>query len=270
MKVREWLCVTCCIAFSLPTMGEAPAAIAERSVVRIIAKNIDSTMSFGSGVAIDIEAIATTCHTIRRARALTVEVGGRQAHATLVAADADKDVCVLSVPGLRFTPVAIRPIDSISAGASVVAASFPAGRELTFREGRIEALHAHQSSSIIQTSTTFDRGASGGALLTTDGELVGLLTFKAPEGERFHFAIPAEWIEAVRNTRSASVLLEDDCAFWEKEPADQPRFLHAAWHESKGDWLEVYRHCLEWISADPASEEAHRALKRAIGILAPY
>lgn len=109
-------------------------------------------------------------------------------------------VRVASVPK-RVEPVSLGTTDQIAVGADVHAIGHPTGEVWTYTKGVISQIRrsydwtsedglAH-SATVIQTQTPINPGNSGGPLLTDDGKLVGVNSFKA-QGEGLNFAVAVE------------------------------------------------------------------------------
>jgi S1-C subfamily serine protease len=198
------------------------------SLVKVRAVAADGSQSFGSGVVIAADLLATTCHVAREAKIIEVAHGAEHWVATVESGSLTHDLCLIRVPNLDLPAVAIRASESLRPGEHVVAVGFPGGGDLTVRQGVVEGLYRYDGGQVIRTSATFDAGASGGGLFDEEGALVGLLAFKARSGAKLHFALPADW--ALPGTMVSSLLgpvatSSERSAFWERPRASQPAFL---------------------------------------------
>ncbi len=144
--------------------------------------------SLGSGVIMSEEGyILTNNHVIAGADAIQVLLhDGRSARAVAVGADEASDLAVLKIelPGLQ----AMQPGDSNTArvGDIVLAIGNPLGFGHTVTQGIVSALgryglQASTYENYIQTDAAIHQGNSGGALIDTQGHLLGIntLTFAA-------------------------------------------------------------------------------------------
>jgi serine protease Do len=205
------------------------------SLVKIRAVAADGSQSFGSGVVIADNLLATACHVTREAKTIEVTHDGKRWVATVESGSATHDLCLISVSNLRLPAIAIRASESLRPGERVVAAGFPSGGDLAVHDGVVEGLYRYDGGNVIRTSATFDAGASGGGLFDEEGALVGLLAFKARSGAKLHFALPADW--ALPGTMVSSLLgpiavSTQRNAFWEQPRASQPPFLGHAMLEA--------------------------------------
>jgi serine protease Do len=198
------------------------------SLVKIRAVAADGSQSFGSGVVIATDLLATACHVTRDAKTIEVVHAVERWVATVESGNLTHDLCLISVPHLNLPAVAIRASDSLQLGERVIAAGFPGGGDLAVRDGVVEGLYRYDGGNVIRTSATFDTGSSGGGLFDEEGAFVGLLAFKARSGAKLHFALPADW--ALPGSMVSSLLgpiaaVSERRAFWERPRASQPPFL---------------------------------------------
>jgi hypothetical protein len=95
---------------------------------------------------------------------------------------------------------------------------------MSYSTGSVKSLHPFGGSRIIETSTFFTLGGSGGGLFDQRGKLVGLATFLAPGHGGAYFAIPADWIDSVNRREPTRLAPLPGLSFWE-EASRLPAFL---------------------------------------------
>lgn len=143
-----------------------------------------------------------------------------------------KDVANRVKPrGPILSPIDIVPSSELAAGERVYAVGAPEGLELTFSEGVISALRDTEGVHMIQTSAPISPGSSGGGLFDVAGNLVGVTSFQAKEGQNLNFALPGEWVTDILK-RSA------DPAGANHRSANDAALESAAWIEIG---LEAYK-----------------------------
>ena len=159
--------------------------------------------ALGSAVVVSEDGyLLTNNHVIEGADEIYVSLAdGRRAIADVVGADAETDLAVLRVP-LR-TPEVITAADlsALRVGDAVLAIGNPFGIGQTVSQGIVSALGRYFSEAtlnpyldFIQTDAAVNPGNSGGALVNTRGELVGLNTMifsSTGANQGIGFAIPA-------------------------------------------------------------------------------
>lgn len=243
---------------------ERPVNRGSASVVQVVATTSAGATILGSAVVIERGKLITNCHVLRDAREVHVAQGGHRWRAERRAGDASKDLCVLAAPEMDAPPARMVSTATLKVGETAYAVGYTAGGSLALGEGRIESLYRFEGARVIRTSASFDVGASGGALFTASGDLAGILTFKAPSGGAFHFAVPVDWLAGIEAAGQTGPVASRGPAFFEKDPGHRPHFLRAAWYESTQDWSTLVVVCEHWASNDPGSEEARLTMTRAV------
>ena len=157
--------------------------------------------TLGSGVIVrarDHDYVLTNNHVITRAADIQVLLyDGRIAQATLVGADEETDLAVLKIDASNLPAIHLADQSALRAGDVVLAIGNPLGLNQTVTMGIVSAvgrqLNAASAEDFIQTDAAINLGNSGGALVNTSGELVGINTLligKAAGAEGIGFAIP--------------------------------------------------------------------------------
>lgn len=153
----------------------------------------------GSGVIVNGDGyVLTNNHVIANADDIQVLLyDGRIAKATLVGADEETDLAVLKIDASNLPVIHIADQNTVRAGDVVLAIGNPLGLNQTVTMGIVSAIGRQLSSGspedFIQTDAAINLGNSGGALVNTRGELVGINTLligKAANAEGIGFAIP--------------------------------------------------------------------------------
>lgn len=139
--------------------------------------------SLGSGVIMSAEGhILTNNHVIADAELIEVRLyDGRTANAMVLARDFATDLAVLKTDLDNLTPIAVADSDQISVGDIVLSIGNPYGFSHSVSQGIVSGLSRYgfkQSvyEDYIQTDASIHFGSSGGALIDTEGRLVGINT----------------------------------------------------------------------------------------------
>ena len=163
--------------------------------------------SLGSGVIVRQDGlIVTNHHVIEGADEITVVLHDRTEHrAEVVASDERSDLAFLRISAGRELPaVPLGDSDRIEVGDLVLAIGNPFGIGQTVTSGIISARAratpgARSDLSFLQTDAAINPGNSGGALVSMEGELVGINTAIFTRGGGsigIGFAIPANLVAA--------------------------------------------------------------------------
>jgi VWFA-related protein len=104
--------------------------------------------------------------------------------------DKDSDTAVLKVAGqgFDFFAVAQRPV---RVGERVYAIGNPEGLEQSMTDGIVSGIREDGGTRWIQHSAPISHGSSGGALVSSRGELLGINSFLLKESQNLNFAVPA-------------------------------------------------------------------------------
>ncbi len=217
--------------------GATLAGVPDASVVKLRAVSADGEAKWGSAVVVAPGRLATTCHVTRRAATIEVARGGDRWIARAQAGSTIHDLCLLTVDGLDLPAVRTRAASDLAPGERVTAAGFEHGRDaLATATGTVKGLYRYDGGMVVRTSAAFDFGSSGGGLFDEEGNLVGLLAFKARTGTDLRFALPAEWIGADSIVGASFEPIDaaaSALAFWERPAPNRPAFLGAALREAR-------------------------------------
>jgi len=152
-----------------------------------------SRNALGSAVAVTPKLLATNCHAAKDATHFQVKLKKRYRLARLVYANPAHDLCLLSVPAIRFTPVDIRLSSEVKIGEEVYTIGNPHGLEKSISRGIISNKHRSGSAWMLQTDASISVGSSGGGLFDSEGRLIGI-TRAGHMHKDIAFALPTEWI----------------------------------------------------------------------------
>lgn len=142
----------------------------------------------GSGVIISSDGyIVTNNHVVDGAEKLEVTLNNNKTYnAKVIGSDAKTDLALLKIDATGLTPIEFGNSDDIKVGEWVLAVGNPFGFTSTVTAGIVSAKARSISSathtasvgieSFIQTDAAVNPGNSGGALVNTDGQLIGINT----------------------------------------------------------------------------------------------
>jgi serine protease Do/serine protease DegQ len=166
--------------------------------------------SAGSGVIVDAERgfIVTNAHVIKNASEITITlVDDLELKAEVVGTDDRSDVAVLKVvEGTLPAEIALADSAQLQVGDFVIAIGNPFGLQHTVTSGLVSALgrsgiNRDNLEDFIQTDAAINPGNSGGALVSLDGELVGInsviLSSQGGGNIGIGFAIPSNMVRSI-------------------------------------------------------------------------
>jgi Do/DeqQ family serine protease len=167
--------------------------------------------ALGSGVIVSQDGyILTNHHVIDGAEQIKVDLNdNRTLDAKVVGSDAPSDVAVLKVDASSLPVLSLGDSDRVRVGDVVLALGNPLGIGQTVTMGIISAkgrqtgLSSGSFEDFLQTDAPINQGNSGGALVSTNSELVGINSqILSPSGGSIGigFAIPSNMARVVMDT----------------------------------------------------------------------
>lgn len=209
-----------------PAVLNSPGVVkARNSIVKIVGNAPSCGKQIeGSGFVYSSEHVMTNAHVVGGVTHPTVQVGGdgRLYRGTVVLFDPTSDVAVIYVPGLRSAPLAFDK--SGNSGDDAVVAGFPEDGPFTPVAARIRQEINAQGQDIYQRgSATRDifslyaqvlQGNSGGPLLTSTGEVYGVVFAKSLEDSSTGYALTANQVngDAQQGSNATSAVDTQGCA----------------------------------------------------------
>jgi Do/DeqQ family serine protease len=166
----------------------------------------------GSGVLITEDGyIVTNNHVIEGSDEINVTLANKKSYkATLIGQDPNSDLAVIKIEGKALPYMVYGNSDEAKLGQWVMAIGYPFSLDVTVTAGIISAksrslgINDRQGSSpvesFIQTDAAVNPGNSGGALINTSGELIGINSaIASPTGSYagYSYAIPVNMVKKI-------------------------------------------------------------------------
>lgn len=169
----------------------------------------------GSGVIVSADGyILTNHHVVDGAEQIKIDLNGnRTLNARIVGSDPPSDLALLKVDATNLPVLALGNSDNVQVGDVVLAIGNPLGIGQTVTLGIISAkgrqtgLSSGSFEDFLQTDAPINRGNSGGALVNTNSELIGINSqILSPSGGSIGigFAIPSNMARTVMESLARS------------------------------------------------------------------
>ncbi|MFG3151496.1 MarP family serine protease [Streptomyces sp. NPDC048219] len=190
------------------SVTQAATQAAQRSTVKITGP-IGSTgrSSEGSGFVYGDELVLTNAHVVAGVDRPTVQAGGvgSRLSATVVRYSPGIDAAVLRVPGLDAPTLSSSDLDA-GRGKAAVVAGYPEGGALDLRAARVATRmntsgldiydEVPTTRDVYQLRTIVRPGNSGGPLLTTDGQVYGMVFARSTAHPGTGYALTADQLRS--------------------------------------------------------------------------
>lgn len=152
-----------------------------------------------SGIALADDLVLTADHVVTREENINVLLAdGRSFSASIAGRDPGSDLAVLRLPEKVLTPAATS--DSVKVGQLVLALGRPSSAGIQASWGIVTAISGPTRTfrggmldEFIQSETTPYPGFSGGPLINTDGEVLGLNTSGLTRGSSLTIPVKVAW-----------------------------------------------------------------------------
>ena len=169
-------------------------------------------LGFGSGFFVRDNLIATNYHVIEGAARGTAKLVGQFNTYTIegvTATDKTNDLALLKVTVSGIKPLPLGNSSDVKIGETVYVAGNPRGLEGTFSDGIISSRRDKYTKERLQMTAPISPGSSGGPVLNSKGEVIGVSFMTLVGGQNLNFAIPSRYLtELLTESKPAKPLAE--------------------------------------------------------------
>jgi len=159
-----------------------------------------NVVSRGSGFFIAVDKVVTNRHVIEKSSRVEIHLinGKKYPVKGVLAIDGEGDLAILQVDVPAAVPLLIEKT-APQEGESIVVIGNPFGLEGSVSNGIVSAVREIPGyGKIIQITAPISPGSSGSPVVNMRGQVIGVATLQAAEGQSLNFAVPSERIAQLK------------------------------------------------------------------------
>lgn len=186
-------------AISQPAQEIARKAFSGVTLI-VVENDAGQPVSLGSGFIVGDGLIATNLHVIEGGSRGYVKLIGKPEKLSIegtVGLDPVHDLALLQVARGRGGALSLSTNDSMEVGEVVYAVGNPQGLEGTFSQGIISGIRTVKSERLLQITAPISPGSSGGPVLNSQGQIIGVAVATYRGGQNLNFAVPVEYLRTL-------------------------------------------------------------------------
>ncbi len=181
---------------SAQEMAEGVYKKALPSVMTLLVEKQDGKASLGTGfMAVKDGAAVTAWHVVKNANRVTAKFSNGEEFEVsgLIDKDEKRDVAMIRVKVFGRTMIPLVAADpEVEAKAFVVGA--PRGFEFSLSDGLISQVQTIEGVKQFQFTCAVSPGNSGGPLMNSKGEAIGVVSWGRTDGQNLNFAVPVSYV----------------------------------------------------------------------------
>jgi len=204
----RWLGLLCGAVLVLVGASSAHAQTAQEiakkafgSTVLLVMEDANGQpLSLGSGFFVRDGEIASNLHVVEgAARGYAKLVGQKTKYDIqgITAVDPERDLVVLKISAAGSPVLSFGSSDAVQVGESVYAVGNPQGLEGTFSQGIVSSIREVGTDTLLQITAPISPGSSGGPVLNSKGEVIGVSVATFRGGQNLNFAIPSSYLKTL-------------------------------------------------------------------------
>ncbi len=181
----------------IDAVGKAKNAVVKIDVYKTLKGKLRPAGS-GSGFIFSSDGlIFTNCHVVDGAEKIMVSLlNENEIEATLIGKDPDTDLAILKIYAEGYSVAKLGDADQLQIGQFVIAIGNPYGYQHTVTTGVVSALgrtlqtqSGRMVDNVIQSDAALNPGNSGGPMINTDGDVIGVNTAMIQGAQGLSFSV---------------------------------------------------------------------------------
>lgn len=168
---------------------------------------IETDKGLGSGFFVGNNIIATNYHVIEGATTAYCYLNNSSTKYNIegfLAIDTAADLVLLKVEGLNRISLKMAT-KTVEVGQKIFVLGSPKGLPATISDGLVSGLRNVNGHKFIQITAPMSPGSSGGPILNSNGELVGISVGQINGGQNLNFAIPKSYLQVLLTSKKSTI-----------------------------------------------------------------
>lgn len=231
----------------------------------------DTTLSRGSGFFVAADRVITNRHVIEKASRVEIHLldGKKYTAKGVIAIDGEGDLALLSVDVPKGSAIPLPTVKNVPLeGESVVVVGNPYGLEGSVSNGIVSAVREIAGyGKIIQITAPISPGSSGSPVVNMAGQVIGVATLQAAEGQSLNFAVPAERISQLKVTELQTFASLNAETQKNKRSAAERLYSQGLAQLSRDDYARAVPYFEKAAETDPTYAEAWYQTGYCYGVL---
>ena len=186
--------------------------------------------SQGSGFFVSQNIIATNYHVMEGATNASCYLNNSDTEYKIdgyVGIDKTVDLILLKVSTLS-KPVIKLAVSTASIGQKVYVIGSPRGLPATISDGIISGMRYFEGNKLLQMTASISPGSSGGPVLNSNGELIGISVSQLTDGQNLNFAIPKSYLQILLDFKKDTPSALNTLISSEKPRKEEPNSYSAS------------------------------------------
>lgn len=177
------------------------------SIVLLVMEDANGQpISMGSGFFVRDNIVATNSHVIEDAvggYAKIVQQKAKYDISGTVGIDRNVDLVLLAIKGAKAGSLGLGDSSQVQVGDEIYAVGNPLGLEGTFSKGMVSGVRPIGSETVFQVTAPISPGSSGGPMVNTQGQVIGITVATFQGGQNLNFAIPSYYLNSLLSKTTA-------------------------------------------------------------------